>query len=55
MKTAPPPAHLPEWDLDEGGEGDGRLAQYAKDHALVRDADPLDPFGAGARGDGPYG
>lgn len=55
MKATPPPAYLPEWDLDEGGEGDGRLAQYAKDHALVREADPLDPFGAAARGDGPYG
>jgi hypothetical protein len=49
MKQAPPPAYIPEYDIDEEGDPDVRLCQYARDHMVVRDneffASEADQFG----------
>ena len=37
MKEVPPPAYIPEYDIDEEGDPDVRLSQYARDHMVVRD------------------
>jgi hypothetical protein len=49
MKQVPPPAYIPEYDIDEEGDPDVRLSQYARDHMVVRDneffASEADQFG----------
>lgn len=48
MKTAPPPSLMPEWDMEDGGDGDRRLGQYARDHNIVRDPDTDNSCNIGA-------
>ncbi len=36
MAEVPPPTHIPEYDLEEEGDPDVRLSQYARDHCVVR-------------------
>lgn len=49
MREVPPPAYIPEYDIEEEGDPDVRLSQYARDHMVVRDneffADERDQFG----------
>ena len=56
MREAPPPAHIPEYDLEEEGDPDVRLSQYARDHCVVRfPSSPLRrpvPFPCGSQAQG---
>ncbi len=49
MREVPPAAYIPEYDLEEEGDPDVRLCQYARDHMVVRDseffANDRDQFG----------
>ena len=37
MHYAPRACMLPEWDLEDEGDPDERMSQYARDHRLMED------------------